>query len=267
MFKLLDQLGLKMGRYLSKPREGQPHAATSSFDALERTLVRGDVLLVEGTSRISTTIKYLTQSTWSHAAIYIGHTRESPFSSVCLPTLLEADVNDGVRLVPLSFYRGEHTRICRPVGLSDEEIDQLIEYLVARIGDQYDHKNIFDLARYFLPTFPIPSRWRREMLWLGSGDPTKAICSSLLAEAFRQVNYPILPRVEKKRGRRTRLFSQHHSLFAPRDFDISPYFDVIKPQVVETFDYHKIICWEEHPEALAAYQQTIQQDAVTSSDS
>ncbi len=36
------------------------------------TLRKGDVLLVEGTSRFSSAIKYLTQSTWSHAALYIG---------------------------------------------------------------------------------------------------------------------------------------------------------------------------------------------------
>ena len=32
----------------------------------------GDILLVEGNQRVSSAIKYLTQSTWSHAAFYLG---------------------------------------------------------------------------------------------------------------------------------------------------------------------------------------------------
>ena len=39
---------------------------------LARTLEPGDMLLVEGNTRLSAVIKYLTQSTWSHAALYIG---------------------------------------------------------------------------------------------------------------------------------------------------------------------------------------------------
>ena len=35
---------------------------------------------------------------------------------------------------------------------------------------------------------------------------------------------------------------RHHSLFAPRDFDLSPYFEVIKPTVEHGFDY-KTFTW------------------------
>ena len=39
---------------------------------LAATLRPGDVLLVEGNTRLSVAIKYLTQSTWSHAALFVG---------------------------------------------------------------------------------------------------------------------------------------------------------------------------------------------------
>ena len=29
---------------------------------------------------------------------------------------------------------------------------------------------------------------------------------------------------------------RHHSLFVPRDFDVSPYFDVVKPTLAAAFD-------------------------------
>ena len=60
----------------------------------------------------------------------------------------KADIKDGIRLMPLSLFYERHTRICRPVGLSSNEIDQIVDYAVSREGDQYDLKNIFDLARY-----------------------------------------------------------------------------------------------------------------------
>jgi hypothetical protein len=77
---------------------------------------------------------------------------------------------------------------------------------------------------------PVPQRWRRRMIALGSGVPTKAICSTLIAQAFGSVRYPILPRIElieSKETRREILHIRHYSLYAPRDFDISPYFAII----------------------------------------
>ena len=37
------------------------------------------------------------------------------------------------------------------------------------------------------------------------------------------------------------LHIRHHSLFAPRDFDISPYFQVIKPTLEYEFDPHSLV--------------------------
>jgi hypothetical protein len=65
-----------------------------------------------------------------------------------------------------------------------------------RLGHAYDLKNVFDLARYLLPVPPVPVFWRRRMLALGSGDPTRAICSTLIAQTFQSVRYPIPPQVE-----------------------------------------------------------------------
>nr|WP_288987371.1 YiiX/YebB-like N1pC/P60 family cysteine hydrolase [uncultured Cobetia sp.] len=215
---------------------------------------RGDVLLVEGSSRISTAIRYLTQSTWSHAALCVRtplDTRGRPVRGDCL---LEADVTAGVRRAPLNHYWHQHTRICRPVGLTEKEISALIAHAEARLGHQYDLRNIVDLARYLIRTPPVPSRYRRRMLALGSGDPTRAICSSLIAEAFQAVRYPILPDSDALPSSdpaclhcyQELLHIRHHSLFAPCDFDISPYFDIIKPTLCAGFAPHRLQ-WSEPP--------------------
>ncbi|HEX7791288.1 MAG TPA: lipo-like protein, partial [Afipia sp.] len=108
-----------------------------------------------------------------------------------------------------------------------------------RIGFGYDTKNILDLMRYLIP-LPIPQRWRRRMISLGSGDPTKIICSALIAQAFGAVRYPILPKITQAASRQARreiLHIRDSSLYMPRDFDISPYFEVVKPTIVRGFDY------------------------------
>jgi hypothetical protein len=33
----------------------------------------------------------------------------------------------------------------------------------------------------------------------------------------------------------------HHSLFAPRDFDISPFFEIVKPALAQGFDYRTLV--------------------------
>lgn len=245
---MLAKLGRLVARYLEKPSAGHPQLATCKPELVAGAMRAGDVLLVDGSSRISTAIKYLTQSTWSHAALCIADDSATRAPDCNKVMLLEADVLDGVRIVSLEQYSHLHTRICRPVGLSPDEINQAIEFAKAKVGHQYDTKNVFDLLRYLIQTPPVPTNWRRKMLALGSGDPTRAICSSLVAQTFQSVHYPILPDVllqkaitrEAQYSYEEVLHIRHHTLFVPRDFDISPYFNIIKPTIAEGFDPHKL---------------------------
>ena len=156
--------------------------------------------------------------------------------------LVESNLDNGIAAVPLSYYFQFHTRICRPVGLSAADCDAVCRYAVDRIGLEYDLKNLIDLARYLVP-LPAPQRWRRRMIALGSGDPTKLICSALIAESFGAVGYPILPaitRVESESARREIYHIRDSLLYTPRDFDISPYFAIVKPTIEIGFDYKDI---------------------------
>jgi hypothetical protein len=255
---LLDWFGRRLAQRLSREVPGEEPFIPSDPVALRRTLRAGDVLLVAGSSRISTAIKYLTQSTWSHAALYVGDAlAQGPESDAHM--LVEVNPVDGCVAVPLSRYERFHTRICRPVGLTPDDRDEVVSFVISRIGTQYDMRNIIDLARYLLPTPPVPSRWRRRMIAIGSGEPTRAICSTLIAEAFGRVRYPILPRVEnvvaRGRGisrsrRREILYIRHHSLYAPADFDLSPYFQIVKPTIEEGFNY-KGLTWARSAERRA----------------
>jgi len=245
---ILDRIGRLIAGFLGGESPGYQPYTPSDPETLRAALQPADVLLVEGNQRISSAIKYLTQSTWSHAALYVGDPLRPGGDDE--KVLIEVTLAEGCVAVPLAKYCNNNTRICRPIGLTQADRKAITDFMVGSIGRSYDLRNIVDLIRYLLPTPPVPIRWRRRLIALGSGDPTRAICSSLIAEAFQRVKYPILPlvapadhaatRPASAYSRRDILHIRHHSLFTPRDFDLSPYFRVLKPTIERGFDYKKL---------------------------
>ena len=120
---LLDRIGDFLARRLESESSGYEPYTPSDPDTLRRTLQPGDILLVEGNQRLSATIKYLTQSTWSHAALYVGDALPIPADGKERPRLIEVNLGEGCIAVPLSKYRTYNTRICRANGLSPDDRD------------------------------------------------------------------------------------------------------------------------------------------------
>ena len=206
--------------YLSKETNDYVTPQKSDFDKIIKIIQPGDVLLVEGKQRFSKAIKYLTQSNWSHSAIYIGDEK-----------LIEADLKEGVRIIPLQKYMEYHTRICRPKNLSKSDENAILNFVNSKIGGQYDIKHASNLLKIALnPRLNL----RKVLKNLGSSDPTEVICSSLIADAFQSIHYPILP-IKKELGGYNMI---NPTLITPSDFDLSPYFYIIKP-TLEKFNYHE----------------------------
>ncbi len=250
MFNWLTGIvGHALAVYLSKPIKRYESFSVHDAQTLRSVLRPADILLVDGNLRFSTAVKYLTQSTWSHAAMFVGDALGTSACGGEPCELIEADLLQGVIAAPVSKYARFNTRICRPVGLTAEDRHEVVQFMVRSLGNSYDHKNVIDLTRYLLPIPPVPVRFRRRMLAFGSGDPTRAICSTLIAQAFQSIRYPLLPCVERQvdagnHAYRELLHIRHHSLFTPRDFDVSPYFQVVKPTLEQGFRY-KELAWAE----------------------
>jgi hypothetical protein len=266
---LLDRLGRWMADRLQTESSGYRPYTPSDPETLYRTLHPGDVLLVEGNRKISAAIKYLTQSTWSHSALYVGDALDDTDGDGHARRLIEVNLGTGCEAVPLEKYASYNTRICRASGLSPADRQAVVDFMVGRIGLKYDNKNIFDMLRYFFPAPPVPVRWRRRMLQFGSGDPTRAICSSLIAQAFQSIRYPILPEITLAPGRARAasdysraeiLHIRHHSLFTPRDFDLSPYFEIVKPTLTYGFDYKQVVWGDMKPDAGGQADQSSNSD-------
>src|SRR5437764_13953516 len=168
MGRVLDRFGQLIARYLERPVSGYEPFTPSDPGALAASLKPGDVLLVEGNNHISGVIKYLTQSTWSHAALYVGPLDNRATDGEA-HTLIEAELGIGVDSAPLSKYSRFHTRVCRPVGLTEEDCRQVCDYAAERIGLASHLKNLTDPMRYLMP-IPVPRRPPRRLLRLAPGD-------------------------------------------------------------------------------------------------
>ncbi len=221
----------------------EPDEATTpltNFERLRYEIRPGDVLLVEGRSNVSAIIRSITQSIWTHSFIYIGHLHDIDDPDMrafiqkyreCTPDdqlIIEALLGEGIVVKSLFDYEGEHLRICRPRGITRPDVQKVINYCINQLGVNYNVRQLMDLARFLFPYWFLPKRWRSTLFEHNAGRPTKTVCSTMMAEAFASVRFPIHPVIHRDRNGQLKLLRKNTQLVTPRDFDYSPYFDVIK---------------------------------------
>ena len=255
-------------RYLLKRLE-EPNARyeqriINNMENLYQHIQPGDVLLVEGRSNLSRIIGLLTQSPWSHVALYVGdqlpfqaedEAGKAEYGTIHPHALIEAHEGTGVEAVPLRKYENYNIRICRPFGISSSDLQVVISEVIGNLGKQYDNQNIADLALMLMPRFINPFRKRTVSACLGGCTEYQVICSGMIARAFQKVGYPIVPVLQQTDAQMlehgnpygSKLIMRHYSQITPRDFDLSPNFQVIKYNIVGLgrFDYKSI--WADKP--------------------
>lgn len=261
MSKLYNQfLDFLINWMTDEPRSADQQPC--DYNRLKHEIRPGDVLLIEGNSRVSKIIGSITQSPWTHAALYIGRIDE--IDDPNLRQLIEQHVpkekhsryiiegllGKGTVISALSSYRYLHIRICRPIGLSSEDTELVVAYVIRALGKPYNVRQILDLARFLLPWTILPRRWGSSLFRTPSGEPEGGICSSLIAEAFTAVKFPILPFFkfeDEETGTPMTMIHRNPYLFTPKDFDYSPYFDIIKYPIMrkEQVPYYRQMPWSE----------------------
>ena len=274
MGRLRDSVIDRAAHVLTRPRRQYSLLHPNNLANLRGVVRKGDVVLVDGDQRVSEVLKYLTQSSWSHAALYVGDEllRRLPdrrqqlidqYGIEAEHMIVEALMEGGVIASPLAKYADMNLRVCRPRGLQGVDLARIFEEVFAQLGSRYDVQHVLDLARYFFPVSLIPRRLRRKALEVGGGLTTNVICSSMIGRAFQNVGFPIMPVLtpvaarppEPRRRLRDRLLRkappppypgifrhEPYSLITPRDFDLSPYFEVVKLELLEepNFDYRRM---------------------------
>jgi hypothetical protein len=240
-----------------------PRASLSDFDRLRHVLHPCDVLLIEGRSRISRYIRRLTGSPWSHAALYVGHIQdvEDPelkrrLVEYCPDILddqliIESVLGLGTIVSSIKKYSHYHIRIARPGGVSHQDAQRVIAHAIERLGSDYDVSNILELATFFMPWWLLGLFVQHHPIGVLPSNTNKEICSSMIAEAFQSIHFPILPLINAQESGEPVFTPTHPRLFAPCDFDFSPFFEIVKYPIVGmtyghlpwaeagVYDYHR----------------------------
>lgn len=146
---------------------------------LQSLLQPGDVILVAGKTRFASLVCRLTQSTWSHVAIYVGPGHH-PDPAHCI---VEADVEAGVRMITLAGLNDHDIQVVRASRLPETSRQELIDYLLARVGLSYDLPHVIELAKLVLFAPSPLGRWLSPRR-MRRADPTRAVCSTLVAHAL-----------------------------------------------------------------------------------
>ena len=108
--RIAEWLGRRPARYLAKPVKDFVPLATADPEAFLRALRPGNIVLVEGNTRVSTAIKYLTRWTWSHLSLYVGPISDRSEPSGEPHVLVEAAEGEGSRR--RDHRRGKTHRRC-----------------------------------------------------------------------------------------------------------------------------------------------------------
>ena len=254
---LLQRLELNAGEY-----ELRIH---NNLKNLYKTVRKGDVVLVEGRAEISRIIKLFSNSSWSHIAMYVGDElikKRRPFREKYLDEfgdeakhlIIEAFAGKGVIASPLRKYTDYNIRICRPFGIRHEDLRAVMEDVIGNLGKRYDQQNILDIALMRLPAIVNPFKKRSIQACLGRCDEFQVICSGMIARAFQRVGYPIVPGLGdrdedqgfwKRNPYGAKLVMRHYSQIMPRDFDLSPNFQIIKFNIIAEGKFkYKSLPWE-----------------------
>ena len=261
------------------------------FDRISYEVRMADVLLIEGHSHNSRIIKRITQSPWSHAALFIGRLHD--IEDVALrekihhtyqgsPTdqlIIEAILGKGTVIRSLTAYRDKHIRICRPSGLAQKDAQKVVAHAVGSIGKPYNIRHLIDLGRFLIGSRFIPRRWKSSLFEYQPGQATQDICSSMIASAFISIKFPILPLIREDQQQQLEMIMRNPRLFTPSDFDYSPYFNIIKYPLLPVAGAaaYRNLPWQEglvyndevgiHHHSKQIKKDTIQKDEKNEKDS
>lgn len=238
----------------------------SDSDQISQTLQPGDIILVDGHSRLDEAIKTITSSRWSKAVLYLGrlHDINDPALRAtlsdylpCSPDtqlILDAQLDRGVHLDALSTLATEHLRICRPRTLSDADAQVVIRHAVSQLG-LGSRRSWFAIMTILLPWGLLPRRWRCGVFSALAGSLLRQVVGTPVGEAFAFIQFPVLPLVKRIEDQTSRLYTRHPGIYFAADFDHSPYLDIIKYPFVDQIDHPRVRLQPWNGQASDLHQQ------------
>jgi hypothetical protein len=253
---MLGWFAEKFENFLNRSQEVQ-ETPLCDFSRLRFEIRPCDVVLVEGRTRVSAIIRTITLSRWTHAALFIGRLSdiEDEETRNLVKSFYPGDPNEqliiesllgsGAIVSPLTKYQYDNLRICRPKEISPQDVLAVIKTAAGYLGSKYDMRHILDFARFLVPYWFIPGKWRSSLFEYSADDMVRTICSTVIVEAFASNQYPVLPVIQRTEEGKYIWSRRNPKLFTPDDFDYSPYFDIIKyPFLGDEKSIYKRLPWD-----------------------
>jgi hypothetical protein len=254
---MLKQIIAFFLQWLNKAREARDHGL-SDFERVRYEIRPCDVLLIEGSSKADKVIQNISQSPWSHAALYVGRPLDIGDSDLKTiighffdgapdtPLLIESKLGEGIVVKPLDSYEHEHLRICRPKSLNEKDAGQVIRFAVNRLGAHKGGSYLFDLFRFFFPWSLLPVAWRGAGFRHWAGRHTKNVTAAFIAECFGFIQFPVYPLVKTTGEQGVQLLRRHPKLCMPFEIDQSPNFEIIKYPFIDfkIYEHERLIPWK-----------------------
>lgn len=253
---MLSWFAEKFENFLNRSGEVQ-ETPLCDFSRLRFEIRPCDVVLVEGRTRISAIIRTITLSRWTHAALFIGRLSdiEDEETRNLVKSFYPGDPNEqliiesmlgsGAIVSPLTKYQYDNLRVCRPKEISPQDVQEVVKTAAGYLGTKYDMRHILDFARFLVPYWFIPGKWRSSLFEYNADDMVRTICSTVIVEAFASNQYPILPVIQRTEEGKYIWSRRNPKLFTPDDFDYSPYFDIIKyPFLGDEKTIYKRLPWD-----------------------
>lgn len=209
------------------------------YQSLCQHIQPADVLLIQWNSRMGEMIAHLSKSPWTHAVLYIGRIvdikdpillqriRTYYSGDEQEPLIIEGIIEKITQVTPLSQYQKQPIRICRAIQLTVAQQQHIINYAVSAIGYTITHRQIWNLIKLFCYWTILP-HGLFNILFKSNRHLSPKIYASVIAEAFESARAPIMPMVMRQGSGDIRLTGQDIRTIMPKDFDESPYFEIIK---------------------------------------
>ncbi len=271
-----DWASERLVRWLARESRKPGAHSPINFEHLQKEARMGDVLLVEGRTQVSRAVRAITHSIWTHSALVIGtldELRDPALRAIArgylnedelkAPLVVESELGRGTVVSSILRYRDAHLRLCRPIGLMEHDARRVATFAMLHVGTEYDVRHILDLARFLVPWWwIIPRRWHSSLFEHNHQDPTRQICSTMIARAFSRVRFPVCALIVEREGKLS-LLRRNSRLVTPSEFDQSPYFAVIKYPLMGDDDlgFYRTLPWsDEGPvvEQLEEYLDDLQ---------
>lgn len=256
-------------RWLYTKKES-PTAFWCDFNQARLLLKPADVLLIDGNTLADRKIKAITGSRWSQVCLYLGRLHDIRNASLrafindhldCqsdTQLIFKADLVKGMHITTLSELRQQTFRICRPHELTEDDTQNIVNYTINRASTTAKHAWWPAVRLLLVPWTLLPMHWRQRLFRALSGRRLRRAMGGTVGDAFSFIQFPILPLVRGEDDKPNKLYRQYPSVFYPADFDLSPYFDVIKyPFIGNANQKVRLHAWDGHIGSLIEDEPSI----------